>query len=56
MGACPQTCPIYDMTLHPDGAYTLNGQKFIKQTGVTEGNIGKGAWDAAEYATVPDAG
>lgn len=48
-GACPpNTCPVYDMTLHPTGAYVLNARKFVKEPGVTEGDIGKGAWDVAE--------
>ena len=38
-GACDQTCPVYDMTLHPDGSYLLNGARFVKTTGVTEGRL-----------------
>jgi hypothetical protein len=49
-GACDQTCPIYDMTLHPDGTYALNGVKFVKTTGVSEGQLGTDAWKAAETA------
>jgi len=49
-GACEQTCPVYDMTLHPDGSYILNGVKFVKATGVSEGNLGADAWKAAENA------
>jgi Domain of unknown function (DUF6438) len=47
-GPCLGTCPVYDMTLHPDGAYILNGRKFVKTEGATEGNLGTGAWTAAE--------
>ena len=47
-GQCLGTCPVYDMTLHPDGAYILNGRKFVKTEGVTEGDLGVGAWTTAE--------
>lgn len=47
-GECPTTCPVYDMTLHPDGAYVLNGERFVRTSGVSDGNIGKGAWSEAE--------
>lgn len=49
-GACDQTCPVYDMTLHPDGSYLLNGVRFVKTTGVTEGQLGASAWTAAQAA------
>lgn len=49
-GACEQTCPVYDMTLHPDGSYALNGVKFVKSVGVSEGNLGADAFKAAETA------
>ena len=49
-GECAQTCPVYDMTLHPDGSYALNGVKFVKTTGVSEGNLGADAFKAAEAA------
>ncbi len=49
-GECQQQCPVYDMTLHEDGSYLLNGSRFVKTTGVTEGNIGASAWGAAEQA------
>lgn len=49
-GECDQTCPVYDMTLHPDGAYALNGVKFVKTQGVSEGNLGPDAFKAAEAA------
>lgn len=47
-GACPATCPVYDMTLHPNGAYLLNGERFVRRAGVSDGNIGKDAWTEAE--------
>jgi hypothetical protein len=47
-GACGVTCPVYDMTLHPDGKYVLNGERFVRTSGVSEGDIGEGAWTAAE--------
>jgi uncharacterized protein DUF6438 len=47
-GACFGPCPIYDMTLHPDGAYILNGQKFVKDEGITEGKLTPDAWADAE--------
>jgi ABC-type sulfate/molybdate transport systems ATPase subunit len=49
-GECEQTCPVYDMTLHPGGAYVLNGVKFVKSLGVSEGKLAATAWDEAEQA------
>lgn len=49
-GECAQTCPVYDMTLHPDGSYALNGVKFVKSEGVSKGNLGPDAFNAAETA------
>ena len=49
-GACDQTCPVYDMTLHTDGTYILNGVKFVKSMGVSDGQLGTDAWTAAETA------
>lgn len=49
-GACEQTCPVYDMTLHPDGTYLLNGVKFVKTMGVSDGQLGTDAWKTAETA------
>ncbi len=54
-GDCEQTCPVYDMTLHPDGRYVLNGVKFVKTLGVSDGELGKDAWTKAE-ATLNEAG
>lgn len=47
-GQCLGTCPVYDMTLHPTGAYILNGRKFVKTEGVSEGDLGVSAWTEAE--------
>lgn len=49
-GECAQQCPVYDMTLHDDGSYALNGVRFVKSPGLTEGNIGQSAWPAAVRA------
>jgi hypothetical protein len=46
-GPCDLTCPVYDMTLHPDGSYLLNGVRFVKTEGVTEGRLDGSAWTAA---------
>src|SRR6201991_1938027 len=54
-GACAETCPVYDMTLHPDGAYILNSVRFVKGSGVTDGKLPSGTWDAAEKV-LKDAG
>jgi hypothetical protein len=54
-GSCDVTCPVYDMTLHPDGDYQLNGVRFVKASGLSGGNIGAGAWRKAEK-TLADAG
>jgi hypothetical protein len=52
-GACEATCPIYAMTLHPDGSYVLHAEKFVKSPGVHEGQLGEAAWAKAE-ATLED--
>jgi hypothetical protein len=49
-GECDQTCPVYDMTLKPDGSYLLNGVKFVKTPGVSDGGLGTDAWSAAQKA------
>mgnify|MGYP000676648101 CR=1 FL=1 len=49
-GECDQTCPVYDMTLKPDGSYLLNGVRFVKTSGVSDGGLGTDAWAAAEKA------
>lgn len=49
-GACDQTCPVYDMTLKPDGSYLLNGVRFVKTVGVSDGGLGTDAWTAAQKA------
>lgn len=47
-GACEATCPIYAMTLHPDGSYVLHAEKFVKSEGVHEGQLDASAWTQAE--------
>ncbi len=47
-GACNDTCPVYSMTLHPDGSYALLGARFVKSEGLSEGNIGPEAYEAAQ--------
>lgn len=54
-GPCPITCPVYDMTLHPNGTYILNSVRFVRGEGVSEGNVGRASWTAAEQA-LEDAG
>ena len=54
-GPCPVTCPVYDMTLHPNGTYILNSVRFVRGEGVSEGNIGRASWTEAEQA-LKDAG
>lgn len=50
-GLCPGgTCPVYDMTLKPDGSYVLNSTRFVKGQGVTDGAIGEASWTAAVAA------
>jgi hypothetical protein len=49
-GPCPHnTCPVYDMTLHPAGAYALNSVRYVKTTGLSEGDLGPDAFPAAEH-------
>lgn len=49
-GPCFGTCPIYDMTLKPNGDYILNAERFVKAEGVREGNMGGQAYMDAEEA------
>ena len=54
-GPCPITCPVYDMTIHPNGTYVLNSVRFVRGEGVSEGNIGRASYTAAEQV-LKDAG
>lgn len=54
-GPCIGPCPVYDMTLHPNGAYVLNSVRFVRGSGVSEGNLGRGKFAAAEKV-LEDAG
>jgi hypothetical protein len=47
-GPCDGTCPVYDLTLHPDGSYMLNAEKFVKLPGFSEGSVGADSWALAE--------
>jgi hypothetical protein len=47
-GPCLGPCPVYDMTLHPNGAYVLNSVRFVKGQGVSEGSLGRGKFAQAE--------
>lgn len=44
-GPCFGQCPIYDVTLTPDDRYLLNGVRFTRINGLSEGNL-----DAGSYA------
>ncbi len=54
-GPCPITCPVYDMTIHPNGTYVLNSVRFVRGQGVSEGNLGRAAYAEAEQV-LTDAG
>ncbi len=47
-GSCVGTCPVYDITLHPNGKYLLNGERYVKTPGVSDGALSPKAWTAAE--------
>ncbi|MEP7211194.1 MAG: DUF6438 domain-containing protein [Alphaproteobacteria bacterium] len=47
-GTCVGTCPVYDITLHPNGKYLMNGERYVKTLGVTDGALSAKAWTAAE--------
>ena len=49
-GPCFGTCPIYNMTIRPNGTFTLFGERFVRDTGVQEGAIGADAWGEAVNA------
>lgn len=49
-GECEATCPVYAMTLRPDGTYRLHAERFVKNPGVHEGALDASAWAAAEEA------
>ncbi len=49
-GACEATCPVYAMTLRPDGSYLLHAERFVRDPGVHRGELGAAAWTKAEAA------
>ncbi len=49
-GACEATCPVYAMTLRPDGSYLLHAERFVRDPGVHEGKLDAGAWATSEEA------
>ena len=44
------TCTTYEIDLHPDGSYTLNGLRNVRTSGITHGALGPDAWAQAEAA------
>lgn len=44
------SCTTYEMTVHADGVYRLNGQSMTRTEGVSEGQLGAEAFAAAESA------
>jgi hypothetical protein len=55
-GPCDgDTCPVYQMTLKPDGQYQLIGTRFVRRIGTRFGDLGPDAWARAE-ATLTTAG
>lgn len=54
------TCISYEMEVHPDGGYKLDGRKNTRTQGVTTGSLGPDVWpkalaafDAAGFAAMP---
>jgi hypothetical protein len=48
-GPCFGQCPIYDVILTPDDRYLLNGERFTRINGLTEGRL-----EAGSYARMVD--
>lgn len=44
-GACFGPCPIYELTVSPDDRYILNGQRYTRINGVSEGELASGTYD-----------
>jgi Domain of unknown function (DUF6438) len=59
-GACFGQCPIYDVTITPDNHYLLNGERFTRVNGFSEGDLGAGSYtqmerllDSADFFNLP---
>jgi len=46
--ACFGQCPIYDLTVTPDDHYMLNGERFTRVNGLSEGNLDVGSYAQME--------
>jgi len=47
-GACFGQCPIYDVTITPDDHYLLNGERFTRVNGFSEGDLAAGSYARME--------
>ncbi len=43
-GPCFGQCPIYDLTVSPDDHYLLDGQRFTRINGLSEGDLPDGSF------------
>tara|TARA_R110000868_G_scaffold45045_2_gene149843 strand:+ start:12191 stop:12691 length:501 start_codon:yes stop_codon:yes gene_type:complete len=43
-GACFGTCPIYSIRITPDDHFVLNGLRFTRHDGLSEGTLAEGAF------------
>jgi Domain of unknown function (DUF6438) len=60
-GACYGSCPIYELSVSPDDHYQLNGQRFTRINGYSEGDLSPGSYarmaemlDNADFFSIPE--
>lgn len=54
-GACYGTCPIYTIRITPDDRYRLDGERFTRADGISQGQLPPGHFDRlADYIAAHD--
>ncbi len=49
-GACKGTCPVYEVTIYPDGAVVFTGEKYTRERGRRKGRLEGGRMGGLQSA------